>query len=178
MIIVPEHSKFELLCLTPNAKPEPKIYWINPQNKVISNHGIIRVLDNNQLLLQKAELDHSGEYSCVAENIASKRTKRFTIKVQKLPPIANLEIQTEQIVKEQTNITLDCLEKETNNLSTSSRIDNSKSNSSKLFDYLSIQWYHNGSLINANDKRKIVNNLNGQLTINQIHSSDEGKLYS
>jgi hypothetical protein len=72
--------------------------------------------------------------------------------------LANLEIQTEQIVKEQSNVTLDCLER-------GQQID--------MFDYFNIQWYHNGSLISINDKRKTVNKA-GQLTINSIHSSDDG----
>ena len=153
---MPEHSKFfKLLCLTPNAKPESKIYWVNAQNNVITNEGNIRILDNHQLLIQNAQLDQSGNWQCVVENKAGKRVKQFTIKVQRLPSLANLEVQTEKTVKEQTNITLDCLDKP----------------EADLNDYFNIRWFHNGSLIS--DKRKVVNQV-GQLKINAIHSSDDG----
>ena len=70
-------------------------------------------------------------------------------------------MQLEQVAKEQTNITVDCLDRETDGL-----LGNDQS-------HYSIQWFHNGSLVGTADRRKLINNI-GQLTINQIHSSDEG----
>lgn len=106
-------------------------------------------------MLHNAQLENSGIYSCIAENMAGKRIKQFNIKVRKLPLLANLEVQSDLTLKEQTNVTLNCLESYTNDQI-----------------YYQISWYFNGTLI-ADDKRKKMNDK-GQLIMNQIDKSDEG----
>lgn len=157
-IVVPENSKFELVCLPPNSRPPAEIYWTDPQQKTISATGPVRVLDNQRLLLQRAEPSISGSYQCVAKNSAGLRAKTFTIRVRGLPAFAGHDGSrqaTERTAKEQTNVTLDCLESLKGN----------------QLDSPNIQWYHNGRSVN--DRRRTINSA-GQLTIGQAIDLDSG----
>lgn len=69
--IVGENQEFQISCLEPLGLPPPKVYWRSPRGHIISDSGPVRVQDNT-LIIASAQIDEDdGNYTCVAENLAS-----------------------------------------------------------------------------------------------------------
>lgn len=67
--MVPFGSQFEVTCVKPGGRPKVRIWWEDPSGRVISDTGRIRV-DDTQLIVDGAKKVDTGNYTCVAENIA------------------------------------------------------------------------------------------------------------
>ena len=68
--MVGEGQELQVSCLTPGGLPAPKLYWRDPQGRIVSDSGPVRVQDET-LIVAKARRDaDAGNYTCVAENMA------------------------------------------------------------------------------------------------------------
>ncbi|GFS45045.1 inactive tyrosine-protein kinase 7 [Nephila pilipes] len=96
LVIVNVHDSFDITCLAPSGIPRPKMWWENPKGHVINDSGRIHVEDM-RLIFSEVEESDSGQYSCIAENIADKRNVSFCLEIS-APPI---------IVHHPTDLTID-----------------------------------------------------------------------
>lgn len=62
----------ELRCVPPAGLPPPRIYWLRGGQPLQSDTSVI-VSSEGHLLISQARVQDSGNYTCVAENIAAKR---------------------------------------------------------------------------------------------------------
>ncbi|CAG5129339.1 unnamed protein product, partial [Candidula unifasciata] len=67
--IVTEGGFLTIFCKPPQGNPEPKVSWL----KDGENFDAVNIVQNNLLVFTETELEHTGEYICVAENVAGKR---------------------------------------------------------------------------------------------------------
>lgn len=63
----------ELRCVAPVGLPPPRIYWLRNGQALQTDTSII-VTSEGHLLISQAQEHDTGNYTCVAENIAAKRT--------------------------------------------------------------------------------------------------------
>lgn len=80
---------FQLSCLQPDSLPPAKKWWQNGTGHTISDSGEIRVDDDGRLLIDAVKVEHGGNYTCVAENIAGKTEKSVEIIVTSKPEITS-----------------------------------------------------------------------------------------
>ena len=72
-------QELQVSCLKPGGLPEPKLFWRDPQGRIISDTGPVRVQDDT-LIVAKARPDtDEGNFTCLAENLAG--TTQMTVKV-------------------------------------------------------------------------------------------------
>ena len=65
----------EVRCHPPRGKPPPRVYWVQNGRKIDpAQDKNFLVTAEGHLIVVAAKLTDSGNYSCVAENIASTRT--------------------------------------------------------------------------------------------------------
>lgn len=62
----------ELRCVAPVGLPPPRIYWLRGGQPLQTDTSII-VSTEGHLLISQARTQDTGNYTCVAENIAAKR---------------------------------------------------------------------------------------------------------
>lgn len=85
--IVAEGSPFQLTCLEPDSLPPAKKWWLNDVGHTISDSGKVRVDDDGRLIIDSAQLENAGNYSCVAQNIAGKTEMSVELIVTTRPRI-------------------------------------------------------------------------------------------
>ena len=70
-----EGSQVSLRCLPPHGVPKPVVYWLHEGRniKAGTESSPYIVSSEGSLLISQVKLSHSGNYSCVAENIAGVR---------------------------------------------------------------------------------------------------------
>lgn len=79
--IVPEKAEFELTCLPVAGNPPVRVWWLDPRGHTVSDSGPVRV-DETRLIIEAARaVDDSGNYTCVAENMAGTRMASFKLVV-------------------------------------------------------------------------------------------------
>ncbi|XP_012264737.2 inactive tyrosine-protein kinase 7-like [Athalia rosae] len=87
LAVVGEHQELQISCLAPSGLPAPKVYWKNPNGRIISDLGDVRVQDNT-LIIGKARLDEDeGNYTCVAENSAGETEMTVQLVVSTAPSL-------------------------------------------------------------------------------------------
>lgn len=64
--------QMELRCAAPMGMPPPRIYWLRGGQPLQSDTTML-VSSEGQLLISQARPQDTGNYTCVAENIAAKR---------------------------------------------------------------------------------------------------------
>ncbi|XP_045470245.1 netrin receptor UNC5B [Harmonia axyridis] len=64
--------QMELRCVAPMGMPPPRIYWLRGGQPLQSDTTML-VSSEGQLLISQARPQDTGNYTCVAENIAAKR---------------------------------------------------------------------------------------------------------
>ncbi|XP_050302029.1 netrin receptor UNC5B isoform X2 [Anthonomus grandis grandis] len=62
----------ELKCIAPQGMPPPRIYWLRGGQMLQSDKTVL-VTTEGHLLISEARTQDTGNYTCVAENIAAKR---------------------------------------------------------------------------------------------------------
>jgi len=62
----------ELRCLPPDGVPPPRVYWLRNNVQIEPDNNMI-VSSEGNLLIGQARLQDTANYTCVAENVASKR---------------------------------------------------------------------------------------------------------
>ncbi|XP_060519034.1 netrin receptor UNC5C isoform X2 [Cylas formicarius] len=62
----------ELKCVPPQGMPPPRVYWLRG-GQVLQSDTSVLVTSEGQLLIGQARSQDTGNYTCVAENIAAKR---------------------------------------------------------------------------------------------------------
>lgn len=65
--------QMELRCVPPAGVPPPRIYWLRDGQQLLSDTDVL-VSSEGHLLIGQARPQDTGNYTCVAENIAAKRT--------------------------------------------------------------------------------------------------------
>lgn len=65
-------QQMELRCVAPNGLPPPRIYWLRGGQPLQTDTSIL-VSSEGHLLIGQARAQDTGNYTCVAENIAGKR---------------------------------------------------------------------------------------------------------
>ena len=66
-----EGSQVSLRCLPPQGVPKPKVYWLHEGRSIRAGDSSPYIISSEgSLLISQVKLSHSGNYSCVAENIA------------------------------------------------------------------------------------------------------------
>ncbi|BFZ04959.1 hypothetical protein BsWGS_07997 [Bradybaena similaris] len=66
---VTEGEVLTIDCMPPQGNPEPEVSWI----KDGESFKAVNIVQNNVIVFTEAELEHTGEYICVAENVAGRR---------------------------------------------------------------------------------------------------------
>lgn len=69
---VEDGHRTELRCVPPVGLPPPRIYWLRNGQPLQTDTSII-VSTEGHLLISQARTQDTGNYTCVAENIAAKR---------------------------------------------------------------------------------------------------------
>lgn len=64
----------ELRCLPPVGVPSPRVFWLRNGVPLDTDSTTLLISSEGHLLVNQAKLSHQANYSCVAENIAGKRT--------------------------------------------------------------------------------------------------------
>ncbi|XP_066155178.1 netrin receptor UNC5B-like isoform X1 [Euwallacea fornicatus] len=62
----------ELKCIAPQGMPPPRVYWLRG-GQVLQSDSSVLVTTEGHLLISEARTQDTGNYTCVAENIAAKR---------------------------------------------------------------------------------------------------------
>lgn len=62
----------DLKCVPPVGMPPPRVYWLRG-GQVLQSDTDVLVTSEGHLLIGQARPQDTGNYTCVAENIAAKR---------------------------------------------------------------------------------------------------------
>lgn len=62
----------DLKCMAPLGMPPPSVYWLRG-NQLLQTSTDVLVTSEGHLLIGQAKPQDTGNYTCVAENIAAKR---------------------------------------------------------------------------------------------------------
>ncbi|CAH1987327.1 unnamed protein product [Acanthoscelides obtectus] len=62
----------DLKCVAPSGMPPPRVYWLRG-NQLLQSDTDVLVTSEGHLLIGQARPQDTGNYTCVAENIAAKR---------------------------------------------------------------------------------------------------------
>jgi PTK7 protein tyrosine kinase 7 len=88
-VVAAEGGPFQLTCLEPDSLPPAKKWWTNPAGHTVSDSGEIRVDDDGRLMIDSVKMEHAGNYSCAAENIAGKTEETVGLVVLSKPAITS-----------------------------------------------------------------------------------------
>ncbi|XP_062546634.1 netrin receptor unc-5-like [Armigeres subalbatus] len=66
-------TKLEIKCAAPKGYPKPQITWLK-NNFTLSSSPLLSFSSDGNILISAVKLQDIGNYTCVAENIAGKRT--------------------------------------------------------------------------------------------------------
>ncbi|XP_041365498.1 hemicentin-2-like isoform X2 [Gigantopelta aegis] len=68
------HVTTEIPCSPPKANPEPKVYWLKDNEKIMeADDPNFTVTSSGSLVIREMHKEDAGTYVCVAENVAGKR---------------------------------------------------------------------------------------------------------
>ncbi|XP_077977267.1 protein sax-3-like [Glandiceps talaboti] len=71
---VERDSSFQMMCLPPQGNPEPMVYWEKDGNPInVEEDSNFSITADGSLIISQARLADTGNYTCVAVNIASIR---------------------------------------------------------------------------------------------------------
>ncbi|KAK9887060.1 hypothetical protein WA026_019995 [Henosepilachna vigintioctopunctata] len=159
--ILAEGTSFQLTCLEPKSFPEAKKWWLNPAGHTVSDSGEVKVDDDGRLIISKVKMEHSGNYTCVAENAAGKTEKSIEIMATTLP----------EIITQPRSITV--------NENEESKLECEYESTSK--SYATVRWRkdskvlkHDYDPMNHHQRIKIFAN-NGTLLIHNTQPQDRGE---
>ncbi|XP_063911044.1 tyrosine-protein kinase-like otk [Zophobas morio] len=86
-VVAAEGSLFQLSCLEPDSLPPAKKWWLNIAGHTISDSGEVKVDDDGRLIIDSVKMSQAGNYTCVAENMASKTEETVELIVLSKPVI-------------------------------------------------------------------------------------------
>ncbi|CAG0908032.1 unnamed protein product, partial [Darwinula stevensoni] len=108
ILVVEERGEVEVLCKAPKGHPQPRVWWEDPQGRVVPTGvvGGVRV-QGTQLVVEQARKEMAGNYTCVAENLVG--SSRFAVRLYVEEPPRFLERAVDTVVVDEGgNIFLDC----------------------------------------------------------------------
>ncbi|XP_021932261.1 inactive tyrosine-protein kinase 7-like isoform X2 [Zootermopsis nevadensis] len=152
--IVPEKAEFELTCLPVAGNPPVRVWWLDPRGHTVTDSGPVRV-DESRLIIEAARaVDDSGNYTCVAENMAGTRMASFKLVVSTPPNIVSDPLSMS--VEEGAIASLGC------------------QFHAMAHPVTMVLWRKNGKLISEDGSRIKMNRSNGTLVISEIELDDHG----
>ncbi|XP_067142021.1 inactive tyrosine-protein kinase 7-like isoform X1 [Centruroides vittatus] len=154
--IVPRNDMYEVTCIRVDGRPKSKMWWENPSGHVISDSGRIRV-DDTRLIISSAKRNDSGNYTCVAENIAG-RIKNFINLQVTVPPTITMD-PINILVDEGDTVSLNC------------QYDGNP------HPITTIRWLKEDKYVKEVGTHYIVHSNNGSLTIKNIVLSDSASYF-
>ncbi|XP_037072794.1 tyrosine-protein kinase-like otk [Pollicipes pollicipes] len=104
--VVPQGRPFQLACLPPEGRPPPAVWWEQPDGRVLNDPGQMSPGGSALLALGPARPDQSGNYSCVAENLAGTSTVQVRLLVTGPPELVSGP--TDLVVEEGDSSELRC----------------------------------------------------------------------
>jgi netrin receptor unc-5 len=63
----------EIRCLPPEGEPKPLVYWLKNNQLIEKTNKRMLISNEGSLLINEVRLTDSGNYTCIAENLAGKR---------------------------------------------------------------------------------------------------------
>ncbi|GFN88312.1 hemicentin-1, partial [Plakobranchus ocellatus] len=89
--------------------PPPQITWYKDGQPLVEKPGVVEIRsEGTELVLRKAQLTDSGEYKCVAINIAGENSRVFDLAVQLAPTISIIGVNTRLNVIQNRSTVLEC----------------------------------------------------------------------
>ncbi|XP_049864534.1 inactive tyrosine-protein kinase 7-like [Schistocerca gregaria] len=85
--VVAERMEFETTCLPPDGDPPPRVWWLDPQEHVVTDTGPVRVDDTRLIIAAARPGKDDGNYSCIAENLAGTSTANLQLIVSTPPTV-------------------------------------------------------------------------------------------
>ncbi|XP_016839619.1 inactive tyrosine-protein kinase 7 isoform X2 [Nasonia vitripennis] len=70
LAVVGENQELQVSCLAPGGLPTPKLFWREPQGRIVSDTGPVRVQDDTLIVAKARRNADEGNYTCHAENMA------------------------------------------------------------------------------------------------------------
>ncbi|KAJ8038941.1 Hemicentin-1 [Holothuria leucospilota] len=98
------NSSADLPCVA-EGTPKPVITWRKDRQRIDVTDGYA-ILDSGTLRIERAELEDTGLFSCVAQNEAGSDSMKFIFEVQVPPEV--IPYQVSYSVSEYSPVTLDC----------------------------------------------------------------------
>ncbi|XP_069698468.1 inactive tyrosine-protein kinase 7 isoform X2 [Periplaneta americana] len=152
--IVPEKAEFELTCIPVAGNPPVRVWWLDPRGHTISDTGVVRV-DETRLIIEAARaVDDTGNYTCVAENMAGTKMASFNLVVSTPPNIVMDPLS--MTVEEGDRASLAC------------------QFHAMAHPVTTVVWKKNGKLLADDGARIKMNKRNGTLVISEVMLEDQG----
>ncbi|XP_071802833.1 hemicentin-1-like isoform X2 [Asterias amurensis] len=87
--------------------PPPQISWQKDFRDIPKNSLAMRVMSDGSLVINSTRVGDSGQYACLANNVAGFQTRQVTLKVQEPPHILRPQL-TSEIPKYGSRVLLNC----------------------------------------------------------------------
>ncbi|XP_068096243.1 hemicentin-1 isoform X2 [Hyperolius riggenbachi] len=135
-VVVMEGHNVTLECDS-SGNPQPMLTWLRDGVPIINGNGFKILSSGRHLHLEKAHASNSGQYVCVAVNVAGQSDKKHDLRVLVPPRILGMSEEHENIsVVEKNPVTLTC---EVSGIPTPR-----------------ITWYKDGQPIHPNDTLQVI----------------------
>ncbi|KAK3919401.1 Inactive tyrosine-protein kinase 7 [Frankliniella fusca] len=155
LAIVPENNEFFLNCRPPKGIPPPTVKWIDPQGNGIPDSGPMRVEGTKLVIESTRSKEDSGNYTCVAENLAGTHKKSVQVVVATPPMITKDPVST--TVEEDEPAILSC------------------QFSGMAYPVTSVRWRKDGRLLRDEGSHFHADPSNGTLKIHSVLTADRGE---
>ncbi|XP_034234666.1 inactive tyrosine-protein kinase 7-like isoform X2 [Thrips palmi] len=153
--IIPENAPFHMTCKPPRGVPQPKVKWLDPEGQPISDSGPLRVEETRLYLESASSKESSGNYTCVAENLAGIRSETVRLLVSTPPTITKDPVS--MVVGEDEPAVLTC------------------HFSGMAYPVTTVRWRKDGKTLRDDANHIHIEPSNGTLKINSVVSSDRGE---
>lgn len=98
LAVVGENQELQVSCLAPGGLPTPKLFWREPQGRIVSDTGPVRVQDDTLIVAKARRNADDGNYTCHAENMAgaTHATVRIVVSCEYISIYVSMLFQVER----------------------------------------------------------------------------------